>query len=95
LIGKLSKNTILQGFAALKELAEFLDKPSGNINATCDELTGRYYSIIPHAFGRTRPPTIRNQVDLKKVRYVFTVERCNLQAIFTRNWNLLMPWATW
>lgn len=73
-LGKLSKNTILSGFAALKELAEVLSDPQGDLcksfgglKSACDELTGRYYSIIPHAFGRTRPPTIQSEITLKKV----------------------------
>ncbi|KDQ63539.1 hypothetical protein JAAARDRAFT_29557 [Jaapia argillacea MUCL 33604] len=64
-LGKLAKSTILDGFAALKVLAEVIQKPDGdavkqfdNYLTACEELSGRYYSIIPHAFGRNRRPTI-------------------------------------
>ncbi|KAE9409403.1 PARP-domain-containing protein [Gymnopus androsaceus JB14] len=72
-LGKLSKTTILKGFAALKALAEVIDNPNseeakrwGGQQAGCEELTNRYYSIIPHEFGRSRPPAIKTQAALKK-----------------------------
>ncbi|EIW86354.1 PARP-domain-containing protein [Coniophora puteana RWD-64-598 SS2] len=72
-LGKLAKNTILQGFAALKRLAEAIDQPNGDLAKSmgglanaCQELTSQYYSIIPHVFGRTRPTVINNAVALKK-----------------------------
>ncbi|KAL0951402.1 hypothetical protein HGRIS_008098 [Hohenbuehelia grisea] len=72
-LGKLSKNTILNGFAALKDLADAIQNPDselvkthGNKRAACEELSGRYYSIIPHDFGRQRPITIDNDVALKR-----------------------------
>jgi poly [ADP-ribose] polymerase len=50
-LGKLAKSTLLQGFAALKELAEVISDPNcatakelGGFKKACDELTGRYYS---------------------------------------------------
>jgi poly [ADP-ribose] polymerase len=50
-LGKLAKSTLLQGFAALKELAEVISdqncataKELGGFKKACDELTGRYYS---------------------------------------------------
>lgn len=72
-LGKLSKSTILNGFAALKALAEVIEKPNcdsavqmGGQRNACEELSGRYYSIIPHAFGRNRPVVIDNMATLKK-----------------------------
>ncbi|TFK57669.1 PARP-domain-containing protein [Heliocybe sulcata] len=72
-LGKLSKSTVLNGFAALKELSEVIDNPNcatatqfGGQRQACEELSGRYYSIIPHAFGRNRPITIDNMATLKK-----------------------------
>ena len=37
----------------------------GQANAL-STLTGTYYSIIPHAFGRIRPPPIANKEALKR-----------------------------
>ncbi|KAF9695564.1 hypothetical protein EKO04_006328 [Ascochyta lentis] len=63
-LGKLSKGTISRGFQTLKDLAAVIDNPTapGDVEA----LSNRYYSLIPHAFGRNRPPVIHNNVLLKK-----------------------------
>ncbi|KAG8814974.1 hypothetical protein FRC17_000908 [Serendipita sp. 399] len=72
-LGNLSKNTLLRGFAALKDLSEVLDNPNGNaarqlggIHQACNVLSAQYYSIIPHAFGRDRPTPITTKGQLKK-----------------------------
>ena len=71
--GKLSKSTILSGFAALKVLSEVISQPDGDtakahggFRNACEELTGRYYSVIPHVFGRARPVVIDSLERLKK-----------------------------
>ncbi|KAG1865517.1 poly polymerase catalytic domain-containing protein [Suillus subalutaceus] len=68
-LGKLAKSTILNGFAALKKLAEVVEYPDGDMakslggfQTACETLTSEYYSIIPHVFGRTRPTEL-NLVD--------------------------------
>ncbi|KAG8985984.1 hypothetical protein FRB90_004320 [Tulasnella sp. 427] len=38
----------------------------GGFQTACEQLSGDYYSIIPHAFGRNRPIPIRNKEHLKK-----------------------------
>ncbi|KAL4069316.1 poly polymerase catalytic domain-containing protein [Scleroderma citrinum] len=72
-LGKLAKSTILNGFSALKKLAEVLDKIDGDLakslggfQRACEQLSGEYYSIIPHAFGRNRPTVINEMNTLKK-----------------------------
>ncbi|KAA1468416.1 PARP-domain-containing protein [Dentipellis sp. KUC8613] len=72
-LGKLAKSTILNGFAALKSLSEVISDPNsdtakqlGGLANACVELTGRYYSIIPHVFGRNRPIVINDMTILKK-----------------------------
>lgn len=72
-LGKLAKSTILSGFSALKKLAEVLDKQNGDLanslggfQHACEQLSGEYYSIIPHAFGRNRPTVIKDMIILKK-----------------------------
>lgn len=72
-LGKLSKTTITRGFQQLKDLAALMDDASlaaskwntTVANAT-EMLSNMYYSIIPHAFGRNRPPIIRDNALLKK-----------------------------
>jgi poly [ADP-ribose] polymerase len=63
-LGKLSKGTITRGFQALKELATIIDDPSQAMMV--EDLSNRYYSLIPHDFGRNRPPIIYNNDILKK-----------------------------
>ncbi|KAH9855747.1 poly polymerase catalytic domain-containing protein [Lenzites betulinus] len=72
-LGKLAKSTILNGFAALKKLSEVIAEPNsdtsrgfGGFQNAVQELTGQYYSIIPHVFGRDRPIVIDNIERLKK-----------------------------
>ena len=72
-LGKLGKRTLMAGFERLKDLAELIDKPAladEKHNMTYDQateaITNSYYSTIPHAFGRNRPPMITDEYRLKK-----------------------------
>ncbi|ELU41787.1 PARP-1-like protein [Rhizoctonia solani AG-1 IA] len=71
-LGKLAKSTILNGFTALKGIAEVLAEPNGVKAAehggqrqACIDLTNAYYSVIPHSFGR-RHPTIIDRPEILK-----------------------------
>ncbi|EFQ34910.1 uncharacterized protein GLRG_10054 [Colletotrichum graminicola M1.001] len=72
-LGKLSKATILRGFQALKNMAELFNdstladsKYSMSVPEATEHLSNLYYSLIPHAFGRNRPPVIQTGVMLQK-----------------------------
>ncbi|KAH7407017.1 poly polymerase catalytic domain-containing protein [Phaeosphaeria sp. MPI-PUGE-AT-0046c] len=65
-LGKLSKGTIARGFQALKDLSVILDNTDAASLAEAEQLSNRFYSVIPHAFGRNRPPIIRTNDQLKK-----------------------------
>jgi poly [ADP-ribose] polymerase len=72
-LGKLSKATITRGFQQLKDLAALFDDPSlaqtkygQSLGAITQELSNMFYSLIPHAFGRQRPPVISTEGMLKK-----------------------------
>ncbi|KAI5120236.1 hypothetical protein M0805_000050 [Coniferiporia weirii] len=70
-LGKLSKATILKGFAALKSLSEVVENANkttqyGAYDNACSELSGQYYSIIPHVFGRNKPTVINTMIQLKR-----------------------------
>jgi poly [ADP-ribose] polymerase len=65
-LGKLSKGTIARGFQALKDLSVQLDNTASNSRAEIERLSNLYYSVIPHAFGRNRPPVIQDNALLKK-----------------------------
>lgn len=72
-LGKLSKRTLEKGFEILKDLGELLTDPSVadnkhnmtwlNAIAAC---SNAFYTAIPHAFGRSRPPVISSEEKLKK-----------------------------
>jgi poly [ADP-ribose] polymerase len=72
-LGKLGKSTITRGYQALKDLSALLDNPSlaqaeygSSYQAATEQLSNQFYSLIPHAFGRNRPPIIQSQPMLKK-----------------------------
>ncbi|KAL0943272.1 PARP-like domain-containing protein [Colletotrichum truncatum] len=72
-LGKLSKNTIVRGFQALKDLsALFSDRTLASSKYSMtpveanEHLSNLYYTLIPHDFGRTRPPIISTPATLKK-----------------------------
>ncbi|XP_069722399.1 protein mono-ADP-ribosyltransferase PARP3 [Phaenicophaeus curvirostris] len=56
-LGKLTKQQIAKGFEVLEELEAALQDQSPPA-ARLEELSSRFYTIIPHNFGRSRPPAI-------------------------------------
>jgi len=71
-LGKLSKATITRGYQTLKDLSALIDDPALAANygtshpQAIEHLSNTFYSLIPHAFGRNRPPIIRDQSMVKK-----------------------------
>lgn len=55
-LGKLSKQQIAKGFEALEEIDRSLQSNAPRKNL--EELSSRFYTIVPHNFGRMRPPVI-------------------------------------
>lgn len=47
-LGKLSKSTILKGYTVLKRLADMIDKFD---RKALEQLSGEFYTVIPHDFG--------------------------------------------
>lgn len=74
-LGKLSKMQIAKGFEVLEEIEAAMNQKKGK--ARLEELSSKFFTTIPHNFGRNRPPTIDNKevVDQKKemlmVRFFF------------------------
>jgi poly [ADP-ribose] polymerase len=64
-LGKLSKATINRGFRTLKDLAALLQGATSS-RVEIEDLSNRYYSAIPHNFGRSRPPVIGSTDALKQ-----------------------------
>ncbi|KAK4120960.1 PARP-domain-containing protein [Parathielavia appendiculata] len=71
-LGKLSKATILRGFQTLKDLSALIDDNSlaagygMGYGEAVEQLSNTFYSLIPHAFGRNRPPVISDQQMVKR-----------------------------
>ena len=72
-LGKLSDRTLKSGFSVLKEISELMATPSvaqaryGQPYANAIEtLSNRYFTLIPHVFGRNRPPTLNTNAQIKK-----------------------------
>ncbi|KAM5444619.1 putative NAD(+) ADP-ribosyltransferase [Microsporum ferrugineum] len=67
-LGKLSKRTLLQGFEALKQLDTLVHDAAKRASNQwkIEQLSNQYFSIIPHAFGRNRPPILRMAQQIKK-----------------------------
>uniref|UniRef100_A0A452S4P7 Poly [ADP-ribose] polymerase n=1 Tax=Ursus americanus TaxID=9643 RepID=A0A452S4P7_URSAM len=58
-LGKLSKQQIARGFEALEALEVVLRAPADG-GLSLEELSSRFYTVIPHNFGRNRPPPINS-----------------------------------
>ncbi|KAI1505358.1 poly polymerase catalytic domain-containing protein [Biscogniauxia marginata] len=72
-LGKLSKSTISKGFQALKDLAALIDDQSlaasqygTSFPQAVEQLSNLFFTLIPHNFGRLKPPVIQNDIMLKK-----------------------------
>ncbi|MCJ8729545.1 hypothetical protein PDJAM_G00107710 [Pangasius djambal] len=70
-LGKLSKQQIAKGFEALEEIEEAIKKKSNESKLA--ELTSKFFTIIPHNFGRNRPPVIRDDVILQDKKEMLLV----------------------
>lgn len=70
-LGKLSKSTIEKGYRALKDLGELIENPElvkeyhGTLTEVFNDLSSKYYTIIPHDFGRKRPTPINTEAQLR------------------------------
>ncbi|XP_075795591.1 protein mono-ADP-ribosyltransferase PARP3 isoform X2 [Pelodiscus sinensis] len=56
-LGKLSKQQIARGFEALEAIEAVL-REQARPGKRLEELSSRFYTIVPHSFGRARPPPI-------------------------------------
>ncbi|XP_034551580.1 protein mono-ADP-ribosyltransferase PARP3 [Notolabrus celidotus] len=65
-LGKLSKVQIAKGFDVLEEIEAAMSRKAKS--GILEELSSKFFTIIPHNFGRNRPPTINDKeiVDKKK-----------------------------
>ncbi|XP_057311837.1 protein mono-ADP-ribosyltransferase PARP3-like isoform X2 [Hydractinia symbiolongicarpus] len=69
-LGKLSKTQIAKGFEILEDMENELKKKTKN---KLQELTSTFYTLIPHNFGRQRPPTITDAETLQLKMDMLTI----------------------
>lgn len=66
-LGKLTTDQIEKGVTVLKEIEQKIQNgASSTDNAEFQRLSSRFYTVLPHDFGRQRPPTINTQDRLQK-----------------------------
>lgn len=76
-LGKLSKVQIAKGFEVLEEIEAAMNQNASR-SEHLEELSSKFFTTIPHNFGRSRPPVIDNTdvIEKKKemlmVRFVYT-----------------------
>ena len=62
-LGKLSKSQIAKGFEVLEELEAVMENKK---KGSYDELSSRFYTAIPHDFGRAKPRPINTREALQQ-----------------------------
>jgi poly [ADP-ribose] polymerase len=72
-LGKLSKIQIAKGFEVLEELEDALKKKSKK--KVLEDLSSKFYTVIPQSFGRVRPPTIDTEETLQKKYDMLSVSK--------------------
>ncbi|XP_061689209.1 protein mono-ADP-ribosyltransferase PARP3 isoform X2 [Syngnathoides biaculeatus] len=70
-LGKLSKMQIAKGFEVLEEIEAALTQKGGR--PRLEELSSKFFTTIPHNFGRSRPPTIDNNDIVEKKKEMLMV----------------------
>ncbi|XP_051563518.1 protein mono-ADP-ribosyltransferase PARP3-like isoform X2 [Myxocyprinus asiaticus] len=69
-LGKLSKQQIAKGFEALEEIESAIKKGE---QKKLEDLTSKFFTIIPHNFGRNRPPIISDESVLQSKKEMLLV----------------------
>ncbi|KAL6050440.1 Poly [ADP-ribose] polymerase 3 [Balamuthia mandrillaris] len=68
-LGKISKSQIAKGFAVLEKIGEMLS----NGNRRTEAASSEFYTLIPHSFGRQRPPPIADLETLQQKKDMLNV----------------------
>ncbi|XP_055069456.1 protein mono-ADP-ribosyltransferase PARP3 [Misgurnus anguillicaudatus] len=69
-LGKLSKHQIAKGFEALEEIETAIKNGE---RKKLEDLTSKFFTIIPHNFGRNRPPVISDDSVLQSKKEMLLV----------------------
>lgn len=70
-LGKLSKMQIAKGFEVLEEIEAAMNQKRAR--GTLEELSSKFFTTIPHNFGRNRPPVIDNKEIVEKKKEMLMV----------------------
>lgn len=70
-LGKLSKSQIAKGFEVIEEIEQAVQ--TGSNQTRLEELSSRFFTIIPHNFGRCRPPVICDAEVIEKKKEMLLV----------------------
>src|SRR5205807_6989384 len=57
-LGQITKSQVQKGYAVLEELETAIGSRSRTKAQLITDLSSRFYTLIPHAFGRSVPPPI-------------------------------------
>lgn len=85
-LGKLSKQQIARGFEALEKVEAALKAPTDS-GRSLEELSSHFYTVIPHNFGRSRPPPINSPELLQAKKDMLLVRAGRLQSRQTGGWG--------
>lgn len=83
-LGKLSKVQIAKGFEVLEEIEAALNQKKRN--ASLEELSSKFFTTIPHNFGRNRPPTINSKEIVEQKKEMLLV-RVLLWMMCSSGWS--------
>uniref|UniRef100_A0A667WW04 Poly [ADP-ribose] polymerase n=1 Tax=Myripristis murdjan TaxID=586833 RepID=A0A667WW04_9TELE len=70
-LGKLSKLQIAKGFGVLEEIEAAMNQKRAS--SVLEELSSKFFTTIPHNFGRSRPPTINSTEIVEKKKEMLMV----------------------
>ena len=70
-LGKLSKVQIAKGFEVLEEIEAAMNRKCKR--TVLEELSSKFFTTIPHNFGRNRPPTIDDKEIVEKKKEMLMV----------------------
>uniref|UniRef100_A0A8C2W8Q8 Poly [ADP-ribose] polymerase n=1 Tax=Cyclopterus lumpus TaxID=8103 RepID=A0A8C2W8Q8_CYCLU len=70
-LGKLSKIQIAKGFEVLEEIEAAMNQKGRN--KRLEELSSKFFTTVPHNFGRNRPPTINDKEIVEKKKEMLMV----------------------
>lgn len=95
-LGKLSKMQIAKGFEVLEEIEAAINQKKSK--ACLEELSSKFFTTIPHNFGRNRPPTmdmgiVRQKKEMLMVRLVFLRLCCHKEPFCRSDQHYLLRFS--